>query len=421
MAFQVNILGIPRPVDGNGNVYPSGTLTFYEAGATTTPLTVYGEQGLSTSLGSTITADGDGKFRDMWVNADYRIVLKNSDGVIQWTYDVYSPLGTGTVGTSAIADAAVTLVKIEALTDAYIIVGQPGGNAEVAVTGDVSMANTGVTTIGNNKITYAMLSAILQKENDASIYNLKTGLKLSNNSGTPASIIDVAAGSCSDSGNACVMTLSATTQTDISVNIGSGDGGFPAALTLTNSTWYRVFLVSEADGSNPKLAYDTSATAANALSEWSTATGNTYNKYRRIGWVYYSSSSINSFQQIGNRFLWNAIKNNGTSIAFSTSRTARTVTCPPSTLSQVQIRAERGGTGDTYIMITGDGQTDTAPTSSAYNMIAERWGASPEGSPIITFDLKTTSSSQIYYRCSDVPATDLLDFFAVGWIDDFDS
>ena len=105
-AFQVNVNGLPRPVDGNGNVYPSGTLSFYQAGATSTTINVYAEQALSTNLGPTITASGDGLFVDMWVNEDYRVVLKNAAGVIQWTRDVYSPLGSGTVDTTQLAAGA---------------------------------------------------------------------------------------------------------------------------------------------------------------------------------------------------------------------------------------------------------------------------------------------------------------------------
>jgi len=36
-------LPILRPVDGNGNPFPSGTLNFYDAGASTTPKTVYSD------------------------------------------------------------------------------------------------------------------------------------------------------------------------------------------------------------------------------------------------------------------------------------------------------------------------------------------------------------------------------------------
>ena len=58
------------------------------------------------------------------------------------------------VTTAKIADANVTLAKVENVSDANIIVGN-GSNrpTAVAVSGDVSLSNTGAITIGNNAIT----------------------------------------------------------------------------------------------------------------------------------------------------------------------------------------------------------------------------------------------------------------------------
>lgn len=58
------------------------------------------------------------------------------------------------VTTAKIADANVTLAKVENVSDANIIVGN-GSNrpTAVAVSGDVSLSNTGAVTIGNNAIT----------------------------------------------------------------------------------------------------------------------------------------------------------------------------------------------------------------------------------------------------------------------------
>jgi len=90
-------------------------------------------------------------------------------------------LVNGTIDTTQLADDAVTLAKLDAISRGYIIVGGvdgaptlrdfktsgqiPIGNGtdinSVAVSGDVTISSTGVTTIGANKITEAMLNFTL--------------------------------------------------------------------------------------------------------------------------------------------------------------------------------------------------------------------------------------------------------------------
>jgi len=68
-------------------------------------------------------------------------------------------IATNAITTTKIADAAVTTSKLETLPDANILVGTATGNAKVPVTGDVTMANTGVTTIAANAVTTSKISA----------------------------------------------------------------------------------------------------------------------------------------------------------------------------------------------------------------------------------------------------------------------
>lgn len=398
---------------------------FYEAG-TTTPLTmstnttgspttvefITDTQGFFTLSGSRVIPH---------TQSDYKIVLYENQTDADANDTGSAVYVADNIQGTAVPDGSIGLTQLLTLDSGKFIIGGASANAQYAITGDITITALGVATIQANAVEESMLATALSSKITSSIFDIKSGLTLSNNASDAVNDIDAAAGYASDSTNTAIMTLSTTTTTSIDLNIGTGTGGRPSAVSLTNDTWYRVFLVSEADGTNPKLVFDTDASATNALSDCTAQFSGTYTLFRRIGWVYYGTATIDGFTQKGDRFIWDVQKNNGTSVAFSTSRTARTVTCPPSTLSQVQIKAKRAGTGETYIMITGDGQADSAPTSSIYNMIAIRWGSAPEESPIITFDLVTTSSSQIYYRCSDVPSGDLLDFFAVGWTDFFDN
>lgn len=62
------------------------------------------------------------------------------------------------------ASAAIDFSKLAALTSTNILVGSAGNVAtSVAVTGDVTIGNTGVTAIGANKVLSSMLSPLVEK------------------------------------------------------------------------------------------------------------------------------------------------------------------------------------------------------------------------------------------------------------------
>lgn len=64
-----------------------GSLTFSATG-TSTPKSVYGEEALSTDLGSSLTLDSAGRTTvDVWLDGDYRVILKDSDAATIWTLD----------------------------------------------------------------------------------------------------------------------------------------------------------------------------------------------------------------------------------------------------------------------------------------------------------------------------------------------
>lgn len=70
-------------LDNQGTPLAGGSVAFYDAG-TTTPKAVYAEEGLSTSLGATITLDSAGRPLpdEVWGSGSYRIRLYDSDGVL---------------------------------------------------------------------------------------------------------------------------------------------------------------------------------------------------------------------------------------------------------------------------------------------------------------------------------------------------
>jgi hypothetical protein len=75
--------------DDDGVICASGSLTFTITG-TTTAKNVYAESSLTTSLGNVIDLDASGRAdQDFWLatDAQYRVVLKDGDGVEVWTRD----------------------------------------------------------------------------------------------------------------------------------------------------------------------------------------------------------------------------------------------------------------------------------------------------------------------------------------------
>lgn len=77
---------------------------------------------------------------------------------------------TGVADGHVAAAAAIAWSKLAALADAHILVGSAGNVAtDVAVTGDVTISNAGVTVIGSSKVTNAMVKAAV-KVNHAKAY-----------------------------------------------------------------------------------------------------------------------------------------------------------------------------------------------------------------------------------------------------------
>lgn len=133
-------------------VLPSGDVTITNAGVTaigtnkvtdamlrqSTALTVIGRSANSTGNVADISAGTDG------------FVLRRSGTTLGFGYLVNANID---------AAAAIDFSKLAALTSANILVGNVSNvAASVAVTGDVTISNAGVTAIGPNKVTNAMLA-----------------------------------------------------------------------------------------------------------------------------------------------------------------------------------------------------------------------------------------------------------------------
>jgi len=139
----------------------------------------------------------------------------------------------------------------------------------------------------------------------ASLRGLIDGFITSN--GTDATNdIDIAVGACRDAANVRTMELTSALGKQIDVDWAEGGtpgapaGGFPSALTLTNDTWYHMFIIGKVDGTLD-AGFDTSLTAANLLTDASA-----YTDYRRIGSVKRVTAANVAYIQYGDYFMFDA-------------------------------------------------------------------------------------------------------------------
>lgn len=75
---MANRVLLPRALDGNGDIVPGAVAYFYENG-TTTPLTVYSDEALTTAVGVSLVADATGAFAARFISSGCRIDIRDPD------------------------------------------------------------------------------------------------------------------------------------------------------------------------------------------------------------------------------------------------------------------------------------------------------------------------------------------------------
>ena len=212
-------------------------------------------------------------------------------------------LGDGTgIKETAVTDATYGTNLMSGVQDAYAV-SQPryctlGTNFKSQIDGDSTcIGNLGVSgnlTVGQSIVNVALANAVR-----ANIFGLETARN-------DATTIAIVPGTCN-----CTDTDSTYYTTTVSTRFykdiskvwadGTSLGGRASALTLTNYTWYHVFLLGKStDAMAHDAGFDTSITAANLLSD---TAGAGYDTYRRVASVLYHAGNILNYQQIGDNFM----------------------------------------------------------------------------------------------------------------------
>lgn len=113
-----------RALDDSGTLLPGAFLRFYEAG-TTTPLPVYADSDLSTSLGAIVTCDAEGYPTSdgatrvlLFTGTDpYKVVLTDADAVTIWSHDDVR----GATASPATSNTATPVAPVTTLTTTHTV------------------------------------------------------------------------------------------------------------------------------------------------------------------------------------------------------------------------------------------------------------------------------------------------------------
>ena len=291
------------------------------------------------------------------------------------------------VDTVNIVNEAVTLPKLDASLQSSI--------AQISTnTGNISTNAGNISTnTGNIATNTASIASIEASPIDGYIFGIDT-------SSSDGDTVDITVGKCADSTGAEIIDVAAQSA-DIKNRISAGGNLAGSAAPAINSTYF-MFVVSEADGSEPRIAFDLLITAGDALSEWSTETGNTYTLYRLIGFAVLGNDIL-PFSHTGDDWLLGesiqsfSTGNQGTSASIEslTGVPDGVIVMPKTIITFDRISSATSGTA--YLLVSSIEQSDSVPSSSNYTIISPDENSS-EVCPVNY--LRTNSSRQIRTRLS---------------------
>ncbi len=186
--------------------------------------------------------------------------------------------------------------------------------------------------------------------------------------------------------------------------LGTAAGGRPAAVAHSNNTWYRVFVIG-GDSALTDAGFDTSGNATNLLAAATAETGNTYNKYRQVGWILTGSSAevvpfYTDFADVNNTY-WEVPIVDATGDDPGNARITGTVTAAPDSdaIISAWIGGNPGSPQSYYMDIRPLEMTDVAASNSNFVLRATDFGSG--GYSVSTIlPVRVNTSRQLAYRFS---------------------
>lgn len=259
----------------------------------------------------------------------------------------------------------------------------------------------------SKKVSYSNFLLASQTQKGLSILNKP--ITIANNSSDSEHDIDFSTGVINfDDGTGQAVATALTKKLDASWVAGTSQGGLDTGSIAAN-TWYYCFAIYNPTTSTADFLFSASYSSPTLPS------GYTKKEYRGAVFTDASSNIRNGnftyFPDGSYRFTYNVgggIKDfDETSIG--TSRTAVSLSCPPNRLAMINAHANDNDSTTMAILITEEGQTDTAPGNRNCTI-------NPGEIDSARLTIKVNSSSQIYYRSND-GSVDLFVIATIGFYD----
>ena len=234
------------------------------------------------------------------------------------------------------------------------------------------------------------------------------GFVLSNDATSPNTVLDIGAGTATDSTGTYSLTSAAFTKTTAAWAAGSGNGGlFSGAIAAT--TWYHAFAIHKTSDGSIDFGIDTSVTAANI------PVG--YNAYRRLGSILTDASShITAFHQYGDEFYWDTSVRDVNASNPGTAAVSATLSVPTGLKVQPIFDATAfSSTVQTQLYFSSLDSVDLVVSYA--NGIQSGPTASTSIEGYASSRLWTNTSAQIRYRLVNSDANMVVKIRTRGWLD----
>lgn len=234
------------------------------------------------------------------------------------------------------------------------------------------------------------------------------GLGLSNDIGTPNTVIDIAAGSAiSDDGTTAMTALTAVTK---NVNAawasGTGNGCLDSGVSLAINTWYHIYEIERTDTTQVDFLCSTNAATPSLPTP--------YNKQRRIGAVLTDGAAhLLAFKQNGDEFLW-ATPFTDLNTTVGTGAVLFALTVPTQIKTNALLRVTAGGAAVGSLTLWNSPDEASTAANTPTGNFTTATAVSNSGFPM-TLNIRTNTSQQI--RVVGSAAGMSITGVTFGWID----
>lgn len=445
---------------------------------TTTPLTTYSDEGLTTpnanpASGATTgnqISNGDGRFGDMWVSnlSLYKIVLTDNNDVPLVTADpvdggssssiiIFNPMPEAFWGTTAGTSTAYTLdsnVDISSIgyQDTQIFKASYNVACGIAPTlavdglaalnlkkytglgtkialeaGDVVAAQTydhrndGVDIVVLNPEHPANLQA------NTTIWRgltyLPSPVTVANGTDTNHDINFSAGVAILSNGNSQVLCSAEVKRINEAWTAGTENGGLAAGLSVSNNTTYHLFALASSSYEFIGFGYDTNINASNLLVDANviSAGGTTYGRIAALR-TDGSANILNGTYYFNRDGSYTFKYKVGIADITTVNPGVAAIIATVSTPAGVKTRwngsfscYDDSADFDTYGLITSMDDTDSTPSVSLFQFIVPTQGGGNDSGSAYPQDIYTNTSNQVRYRLSASTAAHTVYLRTFGW------